>query len=354
MLLQDAVEGVEDPIDLFLAVRGAERETDGAVGIGFGQTRGQQDVGWGWRASAREASSAAFANPTILRDDGQPAFATPSGKFEVTPSILAEHARGQVPYRARLTRDIIRGAVEANMGGGGPRGSQAWRECNVNELTDLQQYDPISGFPIYKSLLCEVERSEAAGTNASTSPVSRAEVARGRAPNQTQTVRREVYLDHNATTLMQAEVLEAMLPFLKDQGGNPSSIHALGERARDAVDAARRKLASAIGSTARRLVFTASGSEVNNLAIKGALGARPERRHLITSSIEHPAVLQTCRAMQAMGYELDVIAVDGSGLIDPRELERKLRQEAPSPISCTAEDSLAPLRSLLLHAHPRA
>ncbi|MFT7519758.1 MAG: anaerobic selenocysteine-containing dehydrogenase, partial [Kiritimatiellia bacterium] len=247
-----------------------------------------------------------------LRDDGEPGFRTPSGKFEIASSVLVEHGydalpvytepqegplarpdlaktfplvfnsgtrtpwdfrsqhhgvkgladelpepnvmlhsadaaernirsgdlvrvstqRGSALYRARLTDDIVLGAIDAQMGGGGPLGSDAWQRCNVNDLTDLQRYDVISGFPVYKALLCQVSLVEAGDGRVKvddTGPVV--------AP--VEIVRRHIYLDNNASTPVLPEVSEAMRPHLEESFGNPSSVHSRGTQARASVEAAR-------------------------------------------------------------------------------------------------------------------
>ena len=233
--------------------------------------------------------------------------------------------RGRVKYRARVTDDIVRGAIDANMGGGGPLGSEEWRECNVNELTDLNRYDPISGFPVYKALLCEVVKAEGAnGTGRNVEDESEAVIQ----PSEIEKPLRHVYLDHNATTPVDPEVLEAMLPHLQDSYGNPSSIHSRGNEARDAVEAARRVIAQALNCTARRIVFTGGGSESDNLAIKGvAFANRGEGAHIITTTIEHPAVLRTCESLKELGFEITYLDVDNTGRVDPEALAASIRPE---------------------------
>ncbi|UCC73560.1 MAG: IscS subfamily cysteine desulfurase [Gemmatimonadota bacterium] len=229
--------------------------------------------------------------------------------------VWVESRRGRVRYRAKLSDDIIEGAIDANMGGGGPLGPNEWRDCNVNDLTDLNRYDPISGFPVYKALLCDVVKAEGSnGAGRAAEEISEAvvEIAKPKKP------RRHVYLDHNATTPVDPEVLEAMLPFLENQYGNPSSIHLRGVEARDAVEAARRTIAQALNCTARRIVFTGGGSESDNLAIKGVAFARREAgNQIITSTVEHPAVLRTCESLQESGFEITYLDVDRHGMVDP-------------------------------------
>lgn len=354
-----------------------------------------------------------------LRPDGRPGFDTPSGKFEIASSVLAEHgynplpvytepgegplanpalarryplvfnsgartrydfrsqhhgvaglaehhpvprvwlndsdaaargiasgdwvwvetSRGRVRFVAHVTADIVPGAIDANMGGGGPLGSEAWQACNVNDLTDLERTDPISGFPVYKTLLCEVTRDEAgeasgarakeaAGGGLAGGGLAPTDVEPPRAePGGVEPVR-EVYLDNNATTAVDPAVLEVMVDAMQTLGANPSSVHRAGIRARDVVEAARRQVAAVLGCTARRVIFTGSGSEANNLALRGVLGpgaaAGGGRRFLVTSAVEHPAVLATARDLEAQGVSLTVLGVDARGRVAPADLEAAL------------------------------
>src|SRR5215467_942179 len=98
-----------------------------------------------------------------------------------------------------------------------------------------------------------------------------------------------IYLDHNATTPIDPDVLKAMLPFLREEYGNPSSAHALGRRARDGVETARAEVAALIGAQQDEIVFTSGGTEASNIAIRGAVSARPNRPTIVTTAIEHPA-----------------------------------------------------------------
>jgi len=107
-----------------------------------------------------------------------------------------------------------------------------------------------------------------------------------------------VYLDHNATTPVLPEVVDAMLPWLREHFGNPSSNHIYGHRARDAVAAARAQVAELIGCQAAEIYFTSGGTESNNLAIRGIAAARPARTHIVTSVIEHPATEMPCRFLE--------------------------------------------------------
>jgi cysteine desulfurase len=135
-----------------------------------------------------------------------------------------------------------------------------------------------------------------------------------------------VYLDHNATTPIAPEVLDAMRPYLERDFGNPSSAHGYGTAAHEAVVRARSDVAMLLGCEPESVVFTASGSEADNLAIKGvALARRGEGDHVITSAIEHPAVLAACRYLQRrLGYRLTVVPVDGCGVVDPDDVRRAI------------------------------
>lgn len=137
-----------------------------------------------------------------------------------------------------------------------------------------------------------------------------------------------VYLDYNATTPVAPEVLEAMEPFLRGQFGNPSSSHAYGAQAADAVAKARRQVADLIGAQEHEIVFTGCATEANNLAIAGAAWARAEKgRHLITSAIEHPSVAAPFGRLQAQGWEITVLPVDAYGRVDPANLAAALRPD---------------------------
>jgi cysteine desulfurase NifS len=365
-----------------------------------------------------------------LRPDGEPGFATPTGKFEIASTTLAEHGydplpvytepaegplarpdlaarfplvfnsgsrtrfdfrsqhhgvlnlqrhnpeptvwintddatargirdgdlvwvetpRAKLSFRAVVTDHIVRGAVDAAMGGGGPAGPRTWRETNVNELTDLGRMDPISGFPIYKALLCEVSLAES-GTSERTPRIQQA--PSHHAPLRSSRPLRHVYLDHNATTPVATEVVDAMLPLLREQWGNPSSIHAMGSAARDHVESARRIVAEMLNCTARRIVFTSGGSEANNLAIMG-LARRGKPGHIVTSAVEHPAVLAACRALEREGHRLTVLPVDRAGLVAPARLKAALCRDTRLVSIMAANNEVGtvqPIRALADIAH---
>lgn len=139
---------------------------------------------------------------------------------------------------------------------------------------------------------------------------------------------KRVYLDYAATTPLDKRVLESMLPYLKDQFGNPSSIHEFGRITRDAVEDARRKLAKMIGAHPSEIIFTGSGTESDNLAIMGyAYSHREKGNHIITTQIEHNAVLNTCRFLEKNGFEVTYLEVDEKGRIDLEQLEKSIKKE---------------------------
>lgn len=131
-----------------------------------------------------------------------------------------------------------------------------------------------------------------------------------------------VYMDHAATTKMRPEVLEAMLPYLAEGYGNPSSIYALAQEARKAVDESREAVAQVLGCRASEIMFTSGGTESDNTAIMGAaMALRPTGNHIITTSIEHHAVLHACHFLENLGYEATYLPVDRHGLVDLSDLE---------------------------------
>ena len=134
-----------------------------------------------------------------------------------------------------------------------------------------------------------------------------------------------VYLDYNATTPLAPEVLEVMLPYFREEFGNPSSIHAFGQRAKAALYDARERVASLIGASPNEILFTSGGTEADNLAILGVLeAAEGGRRHLVTSSVEHHAVLNTMKALAKKGVPVTFLKVDRAGRVDPEDLKSAL------------------------------
>lgn len=137
-----------------------------------------------------------------------------------------------------------------------------------------------------------------------------------------------IYFDHAATTPVRKEVLEEMMPYFSVNYGNPSSIYSIGRRSKKAVDIARKKVAKAIGCDSKEIYFTSCGSESDNLAIKGVAKANQEKgKHIITSKIEHPAVLNTCKSLEKDGFEVTYLNVDRNGFVDLEELKKSIRDD---------------------------
>ena len=137
---------------------------------------------------------------------------------------------------------------------------------------------------------------------------------------------RRIYLDHNASTPVHPEVLAAMLPYFGEVYGNPSSVHAFGRAAHDAVDDARATIARFLRARPEEIVFTSGGTESDNFGVKGLALARG-RGHVITSRIEHHAVLRTCEALEAQGFDVTYLPVDDQGRLDPDDVKRALRPD---------------------------
>lgn len=139
---------------------------------------------------------------------------------------------------------------------------------------------------------------------------------------------RRVYLDHNATTPTHPEVVKAILPYYKEVFGNASSVHQFGQQARKAIDEAREKIANFIGASPKEIVFTSGGTEANNLALKGVVYANERKgKHIITSSMEHHAVLNPCKYLEKKGFKVTYLPVDKYGLVDPEEVRRAITKE---------------------------
>jgi cysteine desulfurase NifS len=375
-----------------------------------------------------------------LRQDGQPGFDTPSGKFEIHSTLLADHGyeplpkytepkegplarpelaksyplvfnsgarphtdfrsqhhgikglvkdnpeptvelnsedaaergiasgdlvevrtpRGAVHFRARISAEIVKGAIECNMGGGTPVGPKAWRTSNVNQLTDNKNFEEISGFPVYKALLCEVEKVQAATAESRRAASTRITACAPQAVMpavKTGSPGKRIYLDNNATTRVADVVREAMLPYLGATHGNPSSIHGLGRDAREAIDKARRQVATLIHARPRRIIFTGSGSEAINLALKGIAFARRERgKHIITTSVDHPATLGACRFLEGLGYRVTYLEVDEHGGLAPQRLREAIASDTilTSMIMANNEvGTILPVRELCAVAHEK-
>ncbi len=139
---------------------------------------------------------------------------------------------------------------------------------------------------------------------------------------------RRVYLDHNATTPVDREVLEAMLPFFADEFGNASSIHSFGQRTRAAVERARESVAALIGARPAEIVFTSGGTEADNLAVFGVVAAASgEKKHVLATQVEHHAVLNACQALEQRGIAVTYLPVDREGRVDPDEVRKNIRPE---------------------------
>ena len=137
---------------------------------------------------------------------------------------------------------------------------------------------------------------------------------------------RRVYLDHNASTPVHPEVIAEMLPYFSEVFGNPSSIHGFGRAAREGLDLARERVAKFLHVSPQEIVFTSGGTESDNFAVKG-LALAKGKGHLITSEVEHHAVLRACRALEAQGFGLTCVGVDEFGMVDPDEVRRAIRPD---------------------------
>jgi len=139
---------------------------------------------------------------------------------------------------------------------------------------------------------------------------------------------KKAYLDNTATMPILPEVLEAMLPYLREVYGNPQSLHEWGDEAREAIDEARRQVVALIGAQPEEIIFTGSGSEANNFAIKGlAQAQQPKGRHIVISAIEHFSVLHSAKTLEKLGFEVTTVPVDGYGLVDPEAVAKSLRED---------------------------
>lgn len=136
-----------------------------------------------------------------------------------------------------------------------------------------------------------------------------------------------IYLDHNATTPVLREVREAMMPYLTEEWGNPSSAYKFGSKLKTVIEAAREQVAELIGAHPREMVFTSCGTESNNTAIHAALKANPQKRHIVTSAVEHSSVLNYCMALEREGYRVTYLPVDCDGLLKLADLENSITEE---------------------------
>ena len=139
---------------------------------------------------------------------------------------------------------------------------------------------------------------------------------------------KRMYLDYAATTPVHPDVLKAILPYFTDTYGNPSSFHSFGQDAREAVEKARESVASLIGAKAEEIVFTSGGTEADNTALQGAASANEGRgNHIITTGIEHPAILETCKFLEKKGFKVTYLPVDNYGMVDPADVKRAIKPE---------------------------
>lgn len=139
---------------------------------------------------------------------------------------------------------------------------------------------------------------------------------------------KRIYLDHSATTHVDTRVLEAMLPYFSEKFGNASSLHSFGQEAAEALAISRELVAAALGAKPSEIIFTSGGTESDNLAIKGAAYMHSSKgRHIITSVIEHPAVLRTCEELEREGFEVTYVPVDSEGILDLKFLEDSIRHD---------------------------
>ncbi|HXT11112.1 MAG TPA: cysteine desulfurase NifS [Candidatus Angelobacter sp.] len=136
-----------------------------------------------------------------------------------------------------------------------------------------------------------------------------------------------IYFDNNATTRVAPEVLDAMLPFLRDQWGNPSSVYGFGRQLAKPLEAAREKVAALIHADPREIIFTSCGTESNNSAIHSALVTHPQKRHIITTAVEHSATIKFCAHLKKMGFDVTRLPVESDGSLDIHLLEKSIRPE---------------------------
>lgn len=156
-----------------------------------------------------------------------------------------------------------------------------------------------------------------------------------------------IYLDHAATTKIDDAVLKEMLPYLTSYYGNASSLYSLGKSSREAVEKARKQVANVINCNASEVYFTSCGSESDNLAIKGIAKANRNRgRHIITSSIEHPAVLETCKSLEKEGFEVSYVPVKENGIVDVDMLRRLIRPDTVLISIMTANNEVGTIQPI--------
>ena len=141
-------------------------------------------------------------------------------------------------------------------------------------------------------------------------------------------MKRKVYMDYASTTPVRAEVADAMIPFIREDFGNPQSLHNFGDKPKQAVDEARAKVAGLIGALPEEIYFTSSGTESDNFALKGiALAHQKKGRHIITSQIEHHAVLYSAKSLEKQDFEVTYLPVDKFGMVDPQAVKSAIKKD---------------------------
>lgn len=170
-------------------------------------------------------------------------------------------------------------------------------------------------------------------------------------------IARPIYLDYNATTPIDREAAQAMLPYLYEHFGNPSSAHAYGRAAHEAVSRARAQVAAALNCHPDEVIFTSGGTEANNMVIKGVAAAYRDRgRHIITSAVEHPAITEPCSVLAQQGFEITILPVDEYGMVSLADFERALRRDTILVSIMLANNevgTLQPVAGIAAVAHAR-
>lgn len=158
---------------------------------------------------------------------------------------------------------------------------------------------------------------------------------------------KEIYVDHSATTYVKKEVLDEMLPYFTEKFGNASSQYAIGREAKKAVDMVRYKIAEAISAECDEIYFTASGSEADNLVLRGMAHAnKGKKNHIITSKIEHPAVLNTCKALEKEGFKVTYLNVDKNGFVKLDELRNSITEDTLVISIMTANNEIGTIQNI--------
>lgn len=158
---------------------------------------------------------------------------------------------------------------------------------------------------------------------------------------------KEIYVDHNATTYVRGEVLDVMLPYFTEEYGNASSSYSVGRRAKQAIEEARKKVATAINAKPHEIYFVASGTEADNLALKGIVSANTAKgSHIITSRIEHPAILKTCKELEKQGVTVTYLDVDEEGFVDLNQLRYSITDKTVLISIMTANNEIGTIQNI--------